>query len=167
LAGQRALGQQGVVRIRRARPGDAAVIARLVNALNRHERLPQPFTPAIVRRDVFGRRPYFRALLAEVDGRVVGLVSFALGYNTNIATPELFMHDLFVVARWRGRGIGRMLVAAAAREATRRGLTCLEWVVQGHNVRAQRFYRRLGARVSDLRTAALAGRALRALAAAR
>jgi GNAT superfamily N-acetyltransferase len=169
MARPRALGRQGLapVRIRRARPGDAATIARLANALNRHERLAQNFTPAIVRRDAFGPRRYFTPLLAEVEGRPVGYASWVVGYNTDIAAPELFMHDLFVEARWRSRGIGRLLVAAVAREAARRRLTCLEWGVRGDNARARRFYTRLGARIGNMRTAALSGRALRALAAAR
>jgi ribosomal protein S18 acetylase RimI-like enzyme len=106
-------------------------------------------------------------LLAEVEGRPAGYASYVQGYNTDIAAPELFMHDLFVVARWRSRGIGRLLVAAVAREAVRRRLTCLEWGVRGDNARARRFYRRLGARVGNMRTAALRGAALRAVAAPR
>jgi ribosomal protein S18 acetylase RimI-like enzyme len=120
-----------------------------------------------VRRDAFGRRPHFRVLLAELEGRVVGYASFAVGYNTVIAAPELFMHDLFVVVRWRGHGLGERLVAAVAREAVRRRMTCLEWGVQGHNAAARRFYRRLGARIADMRTAALAGAALRRVASIR
>jgi ribosomal protein S18 acetylase RimI-like enzyme len=117
-----------------------------------------------VRRDAFGRRRHFNVLLAEVDHRVVGYASWVQGYNTDIAAPELFMHDLFVVASWRSRGIGRRLVAAVALEAVRRRLTCLEWGVQGNNTRAKRFYRRLGARLSNMRTAALKDAALRAIA---
>jgi L-ornithine N5-acetyltransferase len=86
------------------------------------------------------------------------------GYNTDIAAPELWMLDLFVVARWRRRGIGRALVSAVARETVRRRLTCLEWAVRGGNTRAKRFYRRLGATIGHARVAALTGRALLALA---
>jgi ribosomal protein S18 acetylase RimI-like enzyme len=75
------------------------------------------------------------------------------------------MLDLYVEAPWRSRGIGRALVIAVARETVRRGLTCLEWGVRGRNTRAKRFYRRLGARISDARVAVLLGRALTALAA--
>ena len=168
MALPRALGQQGLapVRIRRARPGDAATIARLANALNRHEGLGQNFTPAIIRRDAFGRRRHFTVLLAEADRRIVGYASYTLGYNTDMAAPELFMHDLFVLARWRSLGVGRQLVARVAREAVRRRLTSLGWGVLGNNARAKRFYRRLGARISNMRTAALAGARLRRLAAA-
>jgi predicted acetyltransferase len=55
-------------------------------------------------------------LIAEIDGHIVGYTSIIDGYNTDIAAPELFMLDLFVVARWRSRGVGRALVSAVARQ---------------------------------------------------
>jgi GNAT superfamily N-acetyltransferase len=137
----------------------------MANALNRHEGLsPRAFTPAIVRRDAFGRAPGFRVLVAELDGRVAGYASFLPGYNTDIAAPALFMLDLFVVPSRRNGGIGRALVQAVAREAVGRGLTCLEWGVRGDNAPARRFYRRLGARLGQARNASLTGRPLVALA---
>jgi len=140
----------------------------MANALNRHEALPpRAFTPAIVRRDAFGRRRAFRAIVAQAGDRVVGYASFLPGYNTDIAQPELWMLDLFVEAPWRSRGIGRALVVAVARETVRRGLRCLEWGVRADNHRAKKFYRSLGARVGNARVAGLIGRALTTLAAPR
>jgi ribosomal protein S18 acetylase RimI-like enzyme len=138
----------------------------MANALNRHEALrPRAFTAAIVRRDAFGRRRAFRALVAEADGgRIVGYASFAIGYNTDVAARELWMHDLYVVPAWRRHGVGRGLVMAVAREAVRRSLRCLEWAVRGSNQRAIRFYHRLGAYVGQTRIASLRGRALVTLA---
>ena len=140
----------------------------MANALNRHEALnPRAFTAAIVRRDAFGPRRAFHVLVAEAAGRVVGYASFAVGYNTDIAARELWMHDLFVVPGSRRRGVGRALVTAVAREAARRGVGCLEWGVRAGNSGALRFYRGLGAHVGEMRIASLRGRALVALAARR
>lgn len=142
------------------------MIARMANALNRHEALsPRAFTAAIVRRDAFGPRRAFRALVAEASGRVVGYASFVVGYNTDVAARELWMHDLFVLPSWRSRGVGRALITAVAREAVRRGLACLEWGVRDSNRRAIRFYRRLGAKLGHARIVSLRGRALAALSA--
>ena len=139
----------------------------MANALNRHEGLsPHAFTPAIVRRDGFGRRRAFRVFVAAAGGRVVGYASFVAGYNTDIASRELWMLDLFVLPAWRSRGIGRALVGAVARETVRRGLGCLEWGVRGSNTRARRFYGRMGARIGHARIASLVGRHLSLLAAA-
>jgi len=138
----------------------------MANALNRYEGLPQRFTLAIIRRDAFGRPRRIRVIVAEVDRRVVGYAATIDGYNTDLAAPELFMLDLFVLARWRGHGVGRALVARVAREAVRRRLGSLQWGVRRSNARAARFYRRLGARLGKGTGAALlTGRALAALAA--
>ena len=137
----------------------------MANALNQTEAtLPSAFTAAIVRRDAFGPRPAFRALVAELDGRIVGYAAFATTYNTDIAARELWMHDLYVVPSARSRGIGATLVAAVAREAVRRGLPRLGWGVRGTNARAVRFYRRLGARIGMTRNVVLRGRPLARLA---
>jgi GNAT superfamily N-acetyltransferase len=158
----------GVATVRRARRGDAAAIARMANALNRHEALsPRAFTAAIVRRDAFGPRRGFHAFVAEAHGRVVGYASFAVGYNTDIATRDLWLHDLFVLPAWRGRRVGHALMRAVAREAARRGLPGLEWGVRDSNRLALRFYRRLGARISHTRIATLRGPGFAALAAQR
>jgi GNAT superfamily N-acetyltransferase len=162
------VGRQKVVvaTVRRARLADAGAIARMANALNRHEALnPRAFNAAIVRRDAFGRRRGFRVLVAEAGGHLVGYASFAIGYNTDIAARDMWLHDLFVVPAWRGRRVGYALVRAVAREAGRLGLPGLEWGVRGSNRLALRFYRRLGARISQTRIATLRGPGFAALAA--
>jgi ribosomal protein S18 acetylase RimI-like enzyme len=138
----------------------------MANALNRTEATrPSAFTAAAVRRDAFGRRRAFSALVAELDRRVVGYAAFATTYNTDIAARELWMHDLYVIPRARSRGVGRALVAAVAREAVRRGMPRLGWGVRGTNAGAIRFYRRLGAHISQTRSVMLLSRPLARLAA--
>ena len=140
----------------------------MANALNRYEGLPQRFTPAIIRRDAFGRPRRIRVVVAELERRVVGYAATIDGYNTDLAAPENFMLDLFVQARWRSHGIGRALVTAVARQTVRRRLGSLQWGVRADNARARRFYRGLGARLGKGTGAALlTGRALARLAAAR
>jgi len=56
--------------------------------------------------------------------------------------PEL--QDVEVVARYRRRGVGSALTAAAEAEALRRGLDRLRVTVSVDNAAAQALYRRLG-----------------------
>lgn len=58
----------------------------------------------------------------------------------SLARADAFVHFLHVAARWRRRGIGRLLLAAARAE-TRRPL---ELKCLAGNRRALAFYRRLG-----------------------
>ena len=57
------------------------------------------------------------ALLAECDGRVVGFAEATLRrdyVNGTATSPVGFLEGWYVDAAWRGRGIGRALVAAVA-----------------------------------------------------
>ena len=64
----------------------------------------------------------------------------------------------------RGRGAGRALLGELARIATRRGCGRMEWAVLDWNENAQRFYKRLGAKLRrDWILTRLSGEALRRL----
>ena len=153
------------VRIRAATPADAAVLAEMANALNRHVGIgTDPFTPAIVRRDGFGDDAVFRALLAEIDGAVAGYAIFIRNYNTDVAARTILLCDLFVRETARRRGAGRALMAAVAAETVARGARLLEWGVHDANEGAREFYRRLGARQHAVRIMELGGEALATLA---
>lgn len=111
----------------------------MANALNAHEgKSPSMFTSEVVLRDG----------------------AWLPGYNSDLAARSMWLSDLFVVERARGRGIGRALLAAVAAETVRRGYACLEWGVMSDNASAREFYRRIGAREGDVRILALDGAAL-------
>jgi len=84
-------------------------------------------------------------LLAELDGRPVGYAAYFETYSTFLARPTLYLEDIFVLEEARGRGVGRALMGALAREAVRRGCGRMEWLVLAWNHPAMGFYERLGA----------------------
>jgi GNAT superfamily N-acetyltransferase len=90
------------------------------------------------------------ALVAELDGRVEGI---ALFYETPGSTfrarPFLYLEDLVVSDAARSRGVGEALMAALAQEAVKRNAWRLHWSVLDWNVRAIKFYDRLGAKPDD------------------
>jgi GNAT superfamily N-acetyltransferase len=154
------------VRVRPARQDDAGILAEMANALSAHVGLQtRPFTPERVRADGFGPRAAFTALVAELDGAVVGYVFFSPGYNTDVAARSMWLHDLFVAPAARRRGVGHTLMAAVAAETVREGYASLEWGVHTANTGAVEFYRRLGATGADVRIMEMAGDCLRALGA--
>ena len=100
--------------VRPARADDAAVIAELANALNRHEgRMRSPFTADLVRSDGFGVNAAFRVVLAELDGAVVGYAMFHPAYNSDVAARELWLVETRAVKR-DGRGPAPIPLAAVA-----------------------------------------------------
>ncbi len=138
----------GVVSIRPLTRRDVAALLALIDALADYEHLPRPDAGARERlaRDAFAEPPRFRALLAELDGREVAYAVYFFTYSTFLARPTLYVEDVFVLSEARGRGIGRALLAALAREAVRQGCGRMEWQVLAWNQPAIGFYERLGAR---------------------
>ena len=53
-----------------------------------------------------GTSPYFRALLAEADGKPIGFASFHQTFSSFLAQPGIWLDDLFVRASHRGHGVG-------------------------------------------------------------
>ena len=153
------------VRVRPARPDEAAILAEMANDLNDHVGIHgRPFTPERVRADGFGPEAAFTPLVAELDGAVAGYVFFSTGYNTDIAARAMWLHDIFVMPSARGKGVGHALMARVASETVRQGGGSLEWGVHSANAGALEFYKRLGAVGGEARIMGVTGDRLRALA---
>jgi ribosomal protein S18 acetylase RimI-like enzyme len=132
--------------VRRAGPADAATVLALVRELAAAEgevsdvRSGEPaWAAALARPDVL-------VLLAERDGEPVGLVSAVRRLHLWLGTDVLALDDLYVRDGHRDAGVGRLLMAGLARLATAEDLV-VRWEVREDNAAAQRFYRRLGARL--------------------
>lgn len=135
--------------IRQAQPEDSTVLFDLILGLAAYEQLTHAVSGSAdkLRRDLFGERPYAEALLAEADGRAVGLALFFPNYSTFATCPGLYLEDLFVIPEYRGRGIGRALIGRVAQLALERGFSRVDWAVLDWNESAIGFYDRLGAQV--------------------
>jgi GNAT superfamily N-acetyltransferase len=137
--------------IRPARPEDAELLVNLVRELAVYEKLEQHAraTPDDFRRHLFGPRPAAEAAVAEVEGEPIGFALWFSTFSTFRGQPGLYLEDIFVKPGFRGRGIGKGLLAAVARRAVERGCGRLEWSVLDWNAPAIGFYRSLGARPMD------------------
>jgi GNAT superfamily N-acetyltransferase len=155
------------IRLRSAEKGDVAVIAELIRGLARYEKLEDQveMTEELLATGLFGKRPYAEVVLAEDEGRPVGFALFFHNFSTFLGRPGIYLEDLFVIPEYRGRGIGRTLLAHLARLAVERGCGRLEWAVLDWNRDAIGFYERLGAHPnSEWTVYRLAGEALTGLA---
>src|SRR3989475_6875269 len=156
--------------VRRARPGDAAMILALIRGLAAYERLSHEVkaSAAQLRQHGFGRRRYFETLICQRDRQPIGFALYFFTYSTFVGRPSLYLEDLFVLPEQRGQGAGRALLRALARVALERGCRRMEWAVLHWNRPAIRFYERLGARLRrDWVLTRLDGPALVALGAER
>lgn len=104
-------------------------------------------TPDQLHEALFGTQPAVFALVAEEDGagEPVGFALWFRGYSTWTGTHGVYLEDLFVRPRARGRGHGRALLAHLAGVCVERGYDRFEWSVLDWNEPSIGFYRSLGA----------------------
>ncbi len=142
---------QAPITVRPATVDDADAVVRLARGLSMTDGgRPSRLTVEAFRRDGFGSIPAFRALVAVVDGAVVGYALYFPGYDTDRAARGVYLADLFVDQPWRRQGVGRSLmqgVACACRDA---GGTWMFWSVLKRNRAARRFYRTLAPELRDV-----------------
>ena len=99
------------------------------------------------------------------ENRTVGFALFFHNFSTFLGRHGLYLEDLFVVPEWRGKGVGKQLLAHVAAIAESRNCGRMEWAVLDWNESAIAFYRRMGAHVLDeWRICRLTGSELRAAA---
>ena len=134
--------------IRPARAEDCALLLALVRELAEYEKQPEEVvaTEADLRRDGFGPRPRFEAVIAEWDGQPAGFALWFYNYSTWTGRQGLYLEDLFVRPGHRGRGIGKALLVHLARVAMEQGCARYQWQVLDWNTPSIRFYEALGAR---------------------
>lgn len=89
------------------------------------------------------------AFHSEAAG-AVGLATSFYGFSTFAARPLLNVHDLCVLPAFRGRGIGRALLAEAEARAQARGCVKLTLEVLESNARARGLYYSHGFRDFEL-----------------
>ncbi len=142
-------------RIRNGRAEDMPVILGLVRDLARYEKLEHEVvaTEEDYRRFGSGPSPYFQTLIAEVNDEMgkqaVGFALYFFTFSTFLGKPTLYLEDLFVKPKFRGNGIGKMLLAYLAKIALEHDCGRMEWAVLDWNTPAIEFYRKLGARPMD------------------
>jgi GNAT superfamily N-acetyltransferase len=142
--------ESGLV-IRPAQPHDAELLANLVRELAVYEKLEDLAKAAAAdfQRHLFGPHPVAEAAIAEVDGEPVAFALWFTTFSTFRGQAGIYLEDIFVKPAFRGRGVGKALLAKVAGLAVERGCGRLEWSVLNWNAPAIGFYRSLGARPMD------------------
>ena len=80
------------------------------------------------------------ALVAEQDGKLVGIVHYLFHRTTLAIHPTCYLHDLFTDESLRGQGIGRKLIEAVYSAAKNAGAFRVYWLTHESNATARRLY---------------------------
>lgn len=80
------------------------------------------------------------ALIAELDGKAVGLVHYLFHRNTIATADIVYLQDLFTAPEARGHGVGRALIDAVYDAAREAGSARVYWQTHHTNATARSLY---------------------------
>ncbi|GAC1451969.1 MAG: GNAT family N-acetyltransferase [Steroidobacteraceae bacterium] len=83
------------------------------------------------------------ALVAESDGRLVGLSHYIFHRTTIRIEPTCYLQDLFTVEAQRGSGVGRALINGVCGRAKLAGCARVYWLTHESNATAMKLYDRV------------------------
>jgi GNAT superfamily N-acetyltransferase len=132
--------------IRRAVKTDCPRILELVRELALFERAPDEVTvtPEHFEKSGFGENPVWWAYVAETRGEVQAFALYYIRYST-WKGQRMFLEDVLVTEKMRGKGIGQLLFEVLVKEAQEKQLNGIVWQVLEWNEPAIQFYKKLNA----------------------
>ena len=86
----------------------------------------------------------FHGLIAEVDGKPVGLTHHLFHRHGWKIENVCYLQDLYADPDVRGTGIGRALIEAVYQAADAEGAPSVYWLTQDFNTEARKLYDRIG-----------------------
>jgi GNAT superfamily N-acetyltransferase len=131
----------GAMNIRSVAPADFAQWSPLWEGYNSfYERsIPAEVTRMTWARFFDAYEPV-HAMVAEEDGRLLGLVHYLFHRNTAMIEPVCYLQDLFTNEAARGKGIGRALIEAVYQRARIAGSPRVYWMTHETNLTAMKLY---------------------------
>lgn len=136
--------------IRKAGPEDCPQMLDLIRELAVYERQPGAVTVSMEEfvDAGFGPHPVWEAFVAEVELEnqpvIVGISLFYIRYST-WKGRRLYLEDIVVTEKMRGRGIGKQLFDRTLELCKQRGYHGMVWQALDWNEPALAFYRKYGA----------------------
>jgi GNAT superfamily N-acetyltransferase len=145
---------------------DIPLILEFIRGLAEYERLLDQVsaTEKGLEKSLFQDR-VAEVLICEYKEKPAGFALYFHSFSTFLGKPGIYIEDLFVKPEYRGKGLGRALLARIAAIAVERGCGRLEWACLDWNEPSIKFYKSHGGLpLDEWTTYRLAGRALKKLA---
>ena len=131
---------------RQADQNDTGLILHFIKELARYEKLEHEVTATeeILNEWLFEKKSA-EVIFAMQDEKEVGFALFFTNFSTFLGKAGMYLEDLYVIPKYRGRGIGKNLLCELARIAVKRGYGRVDWWCLDWNAQSIDFYLSLGA----------------------
>ena len=136
--------------IRKGEKGDLKQVLNLIKELAEYENAIDEVIITIkdLERDGFSKTPSYHLLVAEIDGKIIGLSFYWIRYST-WKGKFLFLEDFIVKKEYRRKGVGSRLFEETIKVCKDLGLNGMFWQVLDWNTPAIDFYKKYNADISS------------------
>ncbi|UOU96896.1 GNAT family N-acetyltransferase [Chryseobacterium daecheongense] len=136
--------------IRKAVQEDCAPMLELIKELAEYEKALHEVTLNLDQfiEDGFGQSPVWGAFVAEIDGEIVGISLYYDRYST-WKGRRLYLEDLVVTERMRGKQIGKKLFDATLEYGKSNAYSGMVFQVLNWNEPAINFYKKYSPKFDD------------------
>jgi L-amino acid N-acyltransferase YncA len=98
-----------------------------------------------LRKAIFSQNPKLYCLVVEINEKLCGYATYTYDFSTWDAQIFMYMDCLFLDESTRGIGIGEAIIDQLKQIATISNCVNIQWQTPVFNVRAIKFYKRIGA----------------------
>lgn len=139
-----------MVKIRPGRKEDLPRVLELVKELATYEKAPHEVINTVekMEEDGFGPNPIYGLYVAEDASGIIGISLYYWRYST-WKGKRLYLEDIVVTEKHRGKGAGKMLFDKTMEKALEANCTGMMWQVLEWNEPAINFYKKYGAKLDD------------------
>ena len=132
--------------IRTGKKEDLPRVLELIKELALYEKAPHEVINNVewMERDGFGPNPIYGLFVAEENKVIVGISLYYWRYST-WKGKRLYLEDIIVTEKERGKGTGKLLFERTMRHALDENCTGMMWQVLDWNTPAINFYKKYDA----------------------
>ena len=152
------------IKIREATIEDSSLILNFVKELAKFERAAFEVSAAAedIQRSIFGVDSSVHALICSINNKPIGFAVYYYNYSTWLGKNGLFLEDIYITPKYRGKGAGKKLLKHLVKIAVSKGCGRFELSVLDWNKPAMKFYESIGAKpLTEWISYRLEGKALR------
>lgn len=149
--------------IKMAAKEDAPIVLDFIKKLAEYEKLSHEVTATVedLNCTLFSENSNTQAVIGYLENQPVSVAIFFHNYSTFLGKKGLYLEDLFVLPKVRGKGIGKSMLKYLAKIALERDCGRFEWSVLDWNETAINFYKNIGAEIKkEWLTTRISGKSL-------
>ena len=138
------------MKIRQGIKKDLPSVLKLIKELADYENAIDQVTITLedLQQDGFGSHPWYWFLVAEKEGKIIGLSFYFVRYST-WKGKFLFLEDFVIKEEYRRQGVGSILFEETIKICNKLKLNGMSWQVLDWNQSAINFYKKYNAEIKN------------------